>query len=256
MSYTDSLLADGERILLRRRQHWLAWLINSRAGLAMWLLAAALMVLLVWLNQPAGDTLSNVIAGAALVLFAFGLLVLLYRAWQWRAQDYLVTNRRLLKVEGIVNKHAADSSLAKINDAVLAQGLIGRLLNYGDLEILTAAELASVDDYHMLAGPREFKIAMLNAKHALEMESADRRPVVPPLRAVTEPKLPEQVAAEPAPAQPRAVGPAPVAGQAPAAADASAEITRTLARLADLRDRGAISAQEYEAKKTELLGRL
>ncbi len=34
------------------------------------------------------------------------------------------------------------------------------------------------------------------------------------------------------------------------------EVTRTLAQLADLRDRGAISPEEYEAKKAELLSRL
>jgi hypothetical protein len=34
------------------------------------------------------------------------------------------------------------------------------------------------------------------------------------------------------------------------------DVTRTLANLADLRDRGAISAEEYEAKKSDLLGRL
>jgi hypothetical protein len=34
------------------------------------------------------------------------------------------------------------------------------------------------------------------------------------------------------------------------------ELTRTLASLADLRDRGAISAEEYEAKKADLLRRL
>ena len=33
-------------------------------------------------------------------------------------------------------------------------------------------------------------------------------------------------------------------------------MTNTLASLADLRDRGAISADEYEAKKAELLDRL
>ena len=31
------------------------------------------------------------------------------------------------------------------------------------------------------------------------------------------------------------------------------EVTRTLASLADLRDRGAITPEEYEAKKAELL---
>jgi hypothetical protein len=34
------------------------------------------------------------------------------------------------------------------------------------------------------------------------------------------------------------------------------DVTRTLASLADLRDRGAVSPEEYEAKKAELLGRL
>jgi hypothetical protein len=34
------------------------------------------------------------------------------------------------------------------------------------------------------------------------------------------------------------------------------EVTRSLASLADLRDRGAISPEEYEQKKTELLARL
>ena len=36
----------------------------------------------------------------------------------------------------------------------------------------------------------------------------------------------------------------------------SDEVMTTLGRLADLRDRGAISPEEYEAKKAELLGRL
>jgi hypothetical protein len=34
------------------------------------------------------------------------------------------------------------------------------------------------------------------------------------------------------------------------------EVTRTLASLADLRDRGAISVEEYERKKAELLSRI
>jgi hypothetical protein len=36
----------------------------------------------------------------------------------------------------------------------------------------------------------------------------------------------------------------------------SDEITNALGNLADLRDRGAITAEEYEAKKADLLKRL
>src|SRR5439155_709930 len=83
-------------------------------------------------------------------------------------------------VDGIINKHSADSSLEKINDAVLDQNFVGRLLGYGDLDILTAAE-QEVDHYRMLNQAPTFKKEMLNQKHALETDLA--RMPSPPLRA-------------------------------------------------------------------------
>jgi hypothetical protein len=52
--------------------------------------------------------------------------------------------------------------------------------------------------------------------------------------------------------------PATTAATTPAATRSTDpdEVARTLTTLADLRDRGAISAEEYEAKKADLLGRL
>jgi hypothetical protein len=59
----------------------------------------------------------------------------------------------------------------------------------------------------------------------------------------------------------RASAPAPAvplpAPSAPARREMSADdVTRTLAGLADLRDRGAISAEDYDNKKADLLSRL
>ena len=61
--------------------------------------------------------------------------------------------------------------------------------------------------------------------------------------------------ASPPPPAPPVADAAPPPPPAPPI-DASLEVTQTLARLADLRDRGAITPEEYEAKKAELLGRL
>jgi uncharacterized membrane protein YdbT with pleckstrin-like domain len=160
---------------------------------------------------------------------------------EWYSQDYLVTNRRVIKVEGILSKRSADSSLEKINDAVLRQSLLGRMLGYGDLDIMTAAE-ESVDRYRMLSQAQTFKRTMLDEKHRLEQE-AFQIPA-PPLRAtapVAEPVAPVTPPA-PAPSGPRQMS--------------SDEITGALGDLADLRDRGAISPEDYEAKKQDLLGRL
>jgi PH (Pleckstrin Homology) domain-containing protein/putative oligomerization/nucleic acid binding protein len=227
--YADTLLAEGERIALRTRQHWFATILDA---LYPWLILIASLVLL-FISQNVGtgtfrDLLSIVILAGVVISIAW--LGLIY--WRWLSQDYIITNRRVIKVEGIINKRSADSSLEKINDAVLEQNLVGRILNYGDLDILTAADVA-IDRYRMLNKAPAFKREMLNQKHELEGEFSRPLPS-PPLRA--------SPAAAPAAPQPREMS--------------SDEVTRALASLADLRDRGAISAEEYEAKKAELLARL
>jgi hypothetical protein len=234
--YADKLLADGERIALRSRQHVLAMFIEGRVPWVLLILALVLIFLDLSLEQGTIRDLFGLL-GLGLLLVALAWLTFIYLSWM--NQDYLVTNRRVVKVEGILNKRSADSSLEKINDAVLQQSLFGRMLGFGDLDILTAAE-ESVDRYRMLSQAQTFKRTMLDEKHKLEQE-AFQIPA-PPMRAA-----PPMPAPEPAPVTP----PAPAARQM-----SSEEITSALGDLADLRDRGAISPEEYEAKKQDLLGRL
>lgn len=231
--YADTLLSDGERIALRTRQHWFATLVDGRVA---WAIFVAAIVLLVLRVQITGNEVVTLGLGyLILALLAVSLVMLARLYWAWSAQDYIVTNRRVLKVEGILNKRSADSSLEKINDAVLEQNLVGRIFGYGDLDILTAAE-DSVDRYRMLDKAPHFKKVMLDQKHALESDLA--RMPGPPMRAPLDP------------------APAPPMAAAPARSMSSDEVTRALGDLAGLRDRGAITAEEYEAKKQELLGRL
>ena len=74
------------------------------------------------------------------VAVVVGLLILAFNYWVWRTEEYLVTNRRMMKVTGVINKRSADSSLEKINDAILEENLLGRILNYGALQIQSAGE--------------------------------------------------------------------------------------------------------------------
>ncbi len=221
--YADSLLSDGEHIALRSRQHWLATVIDGRLAWATLIAAGALIVLRL---QMTGDGIGEQVLGyviLAVLVVAIGMLARLY--WSWYAEDYIVTNRRVLKVEGILNKRSADSSLEKINDAILEQNLFGRIFGYGDLDILTAAE-TSVDRFRMLDQAPRFKKVMLDQKHRLETELV--RLPSPPMRS---------------------------AGQ-PARTMSTDDVTRAIGDLASLRDRGAITADEYESKKQDLLGRL
>jgi hypothetical protein len=141
------------------------------------------------------------------------------------------------------------------------------MFGFGDLDILTAAD-SGIDRFRMIRGPVAFKKAMLDAKHEYELDMAggDRAIPSPPLRAPSEGSSPAAPIAG-GPAAGATVPPLPVqpsddtvAGRTPGAPERGAlspdDLTRTLASLADLRDRGAITVEEYERKKADLLGRL
>jgi hypothetical protein len=233
-SYADKLLSEGEEVVVRARQHPLATIIDARWP---WLLFIGSFVLLIFSTTMNDSQLKTILGYVCLAGFVISLLWLGKIYLSWLNQEYLITNRRVVKVEGIINKRSADSSLEKINDAVLTQDLWGRMFNYGDLDILTAADVA-IDQYRMLNGAPRFKREMLNQKHSLEGDY--NRPLPgPPLRGGAGVAMP------------------PPAAPAPPPREMSAdEVTRALAGLADLRDRNAISPEEYEAKKAQLLARL
>lgn len=249
-SYAETLLAPGEIVVHRSRQHWLSLILDSRLAIVLWaiVIGAVIVSLTGWLDFIGGILLA--LEGVALV---GGILVVLWRWWHWRTEEYLITNRRLLKVSGIINKRSGDSSLEKINDAILEENLIGRMLNYGDLDILTAADIA-VDRYRMLDKAKDFKKKMLEAKHNLEsgvgFAEVGRQPMAPAMAFQSTPVQPVSPLAPP----PVAATPAPAPLADPI--DTPEEVTAALARLAELRDKGAITSGEYEVKKRELLGRL
>jgi hypothetical protein len=247
MAYIDSMLASGEQPVKRDHQHWFVLLADSRYGILAILAAIALLVLRGAANITGqADVL---IGWVVLILVVVGLAYIGWQILRYVNEEYVVTSRRVLQLEGVINKRVMDSSLEKINDAVLTQSLFGRIFGFGDLDILTASE-TGISRLRMLRQADDFKRAMLDAKHELELELSGARPLPsPPLRSAPHP--------EPASGA-RIVGaPVSAAPAAPSRAEMSAdELTRTLSSLADLRDRGAISAEEYEAKKADLLRRL
>jgi uncharacterized membrane protein YdbT with pleckstrin-like domain len=227
MSYAESLMAKDEKILYRGRQHWLAPISDSLRPIV--LVLVGLVILFLATLWKATGTVWQIMAGISALLIIVGIVWIAIVYLTWRAEEYIITGRRVLKIEGLLDKKSGDSSLDKINDAVLKQGLLARMLRYGDLEILTANDDA-IDRYQMLAHVVDFKKAMLNAKN--DLEDGYRGAASSPSSAAAAPSV--------------------TSGKS----SSSDDVTATLAKLADLRDKGAITPADYEAKKAELLGRL
>jgi uncharacterized membrane protein YdbT with pleckstrin-like domain len=122
----------------------------------------------IWLPQ-------SLMVPLAYLLLLLPLLSLLQNVIIWTSRQYVVTDWRVIQVSGVFSKEVTDSSLEKVNDVKLDQSFLGRLFDYGDLEILTASELG-VNRFTHVGQPVHLKTAMLNAKDKLEHGQVEARP--------------------------------------------------------------------------------
>ena len=278
MSYARNLLSRGEEVVHESRQHWFA--VAAKVWIWFLVLIVALAIVL-WIGGN-GTVLDNETVDGIVTIIAFvgligGLAYIGFVLWDWRNQEWLITTRRVIRAEGVLNKSVTDTSLEKINDARLDQSVFGRIFGFGTLDILTAAEEVggnSISDFPMIADPVDFKKAMFDQKMMLE------NPELAPPRYQREQEPPAMERAEPMPpragsdrvavyddgggvapdapataAPPPAPTPAPATPE-PAASHAADDLGATLERLAGLRDKGLITPEEYEAKKRDLLERM
>jgi hypothetical protein len=262
MSYARNLLSRGEEVVFESRQHWFAVVAETWTFVIAAILALALLI---WATTSDLRGFDGIIQIVGLLALLVSLAYIGLKVWSWRNQEFLITTRRVIKAQGIFNKEMGDSSLEKVNDARLTQSWMGRIFDYGTLDILTASEAAEtgmLNDFPMLAEPVKFKVAMLNQKERLEFPDLApprvQRPAAAPAMQRAEPMPPRagsdrvsEVRNEPVASPAAAPAPPSPESQAP-----SNQLASTLESLAGLRDKGLITPEEYEAKKRELLERM
>ncbi len=270
MSYARNLLSRGEEVVYESRQHWFAIIARTWVWLLLAIVALALVIFLVSGTEPfLNATVDQIVTLVAVAVLLAAAAWVGFVLWDWRNQEWLITTRRVIRAEGVLNKSVSDSSLEKINDARLDQSLFGRIFGFGTLDILTAAEEmnrgSNVADFPMIADPVDFKKAMFDQKQMLENPELARpryqRSEAPPVMQRADP-MPARAGSDRVSvradeegvtmAPPPAPTPPPSAGPRSAADDLGA----TLERLAGLRDKGLITPEEYEAKKHDLLERM
>ncbi len=219
-NYVDRMLGQYEKILLTAHQHWLV-LLDSILIEIFAFVGILVLGIVAQLAIPASTlaTLPIQPIAIALIIAVLPILSALRDILYWNNREYIITNRRVIQISGVINKDVTDSSLEKVNDVKMDQSALGRLFDYGDIEILTASELGA-NLFRKIGQPVRFKTAMLNAKEALESGRL------------------EDVRVQPTPLP------------------AENDIPAMIARLDQLRKQGILTDEEFKAKKSELLSKL
>jgi uncharacterized membrane protein YdbT with pleckstrin-like domain len=156
--------------------------------------------------------------------WAWAILALLWVAWlavkyaQWQYTHFVVTDDRVIFRTGMLSKHGVEIPLERINNINFNQRIFERLIGAGDLDIESAG--------------REGQSHFEDVRHPDGVQQEIYRQMEANAR---------KQASWASPAQP---------------SGRSATIPEQIEQLATLRDKGHITAQEYEAKKAALLERM
>ena len=195
---------------LRGREFaWRVW----RAALAGLLILAFSLLLML---SPG----FKVIGFVAIVIAMVPLFEIVRTFLDWVNERYIITNRRVMEIRGTINKSVRDSALEKVNDVELTQSVVGRMLRYGTVQIITGSDIG-VNNFRRISNPVRFKREMLNAKEGIHPSIS-------------------------------VIG----SEQAPAADPADADILDLITELDEMRQEGILTDKEFQAKKKELLERL
>src|SRR5215213_2695060 len=125
--YIDDILQPGEKVLYSTNTHWIFFF----PAIVGWIAAFALFVISGLI--PAGP--------AVLVcwsLSAIAAIFALYKtvtAWFHRSTTETdVTNLRVVHKEGFISRETFEMSLDKVESVDVRQSILGRILNYGNVE--------------------------------------------------------------------------------------------------------------------------
>lgn len=219
MPYPADNLRGSEELILDLHPHW--WTITpSMLTLALALVFGVAALAFDWPDPV--KLLAAIAVIATLVWF-------LWRFLQLRVTHFVLTSDRVIFRHGIIAKKGVEIPLDSINAIHFSQRIWERALGLGDLRIDSASVLG-VSDFENIRKPNRVQNEIYVQMEGNENRKFDR--VSDGINAT--------------------LG----AQQQPAQQPPPQSITDQIEKLGELRDRGVLSEEEFQAKKAELLQRM
>jgi uncharacterized membrane protein YdbT with pleckstrin-like domain len=151
MRYVDHVLQSGETIRQVTTVSWVGFL----RGLLVWLVGLVLFIYIGPWSQPSPGwaLLGWIVVGAA---FLVGAVLVIEHWWRRFTTEVAVTDRRIIYKTGFINRHTVEMHMDKVVSVQVEQTILGRLFNYGDIDIEGAGD-QSFEELHMIDNPIEFR---------------------------------------------------------------------------------------------------
>jgi uncharacterized membrane protein YdbT with pleckstrin-like domain len=219
--FPRKLLIPGEEVVLELRPHPVALAAPVLAtvvgtGAAVWVLNRfdGVIVWVVW---------------AAWLALMLGFVVPKVVAW-WTS-IFVVSSDRVISREGFIAKRSMEIPLEQVNDVRFEQGIFDRIVGAGTL-LIQSASTTGTNSFEDIRHPEDVQRTIFH-QGELNQQRSNQRP-----------------ARDPGPSTPARPDDAATGGTPPL----SPSVTTELERLADLRARGVLTEDEFQAQKARILG--
>ena len=148
-------LKNNEEVVLTIRKHWFVLLKPTLWALIFLILAVA--------GYYYGFGIFSLVgAGVTIVWFIYWILDRNTNLWA-------VTNLRVIDEYGVFTNNSKETPLDKINNVSYRQPLLGRVFNYGDVQIQSAAESGSTT-HKMVERPKDLKDTITQCQERYKQE--------------------------------------------------------------------------------------
>src|SRR5215203_5030125 len=108
MPYADGLLSTGERVIHREKQHWFVFVWEARYTILA-VIAAVIVAILTngMTGQGTEATVRDALNIGVIILILVALANLGWTILRYLNQEYVITNRRVMQVSGVLIKTVA-----------------------------------------------------------------------------------------------------------------------------------------------------
>jgi uncharacterized membrane protein YdbT with pleckstrin-like domain len=127
MSYAQSVLQPGEKIVVSERLHWIIY------GWAIVHLVVGTALVVLEYRYWHNDTLIAITAATFGALFVVSFLYAWFIRW---ITEFSVTDRRVISKRGFVWRETEEMNMDKVETVDIDQSIPGRILDYGTLRIM------------------------------------------------------------------------------------------------------------------------
>jgi membrane protein YdbS with pleckstrin-like domain len=144
MKDNDKYLIASERSVVVTRRHWFS-LVKVGAGAAAVFLLGLLMVLYL------GDEQFFAVIGVLALLASLGWFGFAW--WFWATEEFVITDKRVLLVSGVITRRVAIMPLTKVTDLTYERSVLGRFLGYGAFVMESAGQHQAMSRIEYLPRP-------------------------------------------------------------------------------------------------------